>query len=58
MSFRVFATGAILTCFAHILLRPQEKTQKNKQPETAAGDAPLEEIQYEFPQDQKTIESV
>lgn len=55
MSFRVFATVAILTCFAHILLRPHDKAQK---PETPIKTIAREEIEYELPPEQKMLENV
>lgn len=54
LSFRVFATGALVTCFAHILLRSHKVTDPGQQ----SSPAGREHIQYELPAEQKTTDSV
>lgn len=51
MSFRVFATGALVTCFAHILFRPHRLPDLPSN--SATADRP--EILYELPLEQKKI---
>lgn len=62
MSFRVFATGAFVTCFAHILFRPHKVPTSGRADPAAIQSVPnygaREEIQYEFPVDKKMAQAV
>lgn len=48
MSFRVFATGALVTCFAHILFRPHTR-------DSPSPGRKRDEIVYEVPLEQKSV---
>lgn len=54
MSFRIFATGALVTCFAHILFRPHELPG----PDSPSSSADRPEILYELPLEQKKVSAV
>lgn len=57
MSFRIFATLAIVTCFAHILLRPHKLPDYKSKSQTSQGPAedPRQDIKYELPTEQKDV---